>query len=79
MKQTSSLTTFPMRCWKAREVKNLPLLSPSEAARAYRSAQAETFGGYSLADYGPAKELITPQIGLRGQTFFKSILPKDIE
>ena len=62
MKQTSSLTRFPMKCWKAREVMKLPLLSPSEAARAYRSAQAETFGGYQLVDYGAAKELIASTI-----------------
>ena len=36
---------FPMRSWKAREVIKPPLLSPSEAARAYRSARADILEG----------------------------------
>ena len=46
-----------------------PLLSPSEAAPACRSAQAETFGGYQLVDYGAAKELIAATIAARPGRF----------
>ena len=47
----------------------LPLLSPSEAAPACRSAQAETFVGYQLVDYGAAKELIAATIASRPGRF----------
>ena len=57
-----------MRHWKPREAM-IPLLSPSEPARAYRSAQVETFGGYQLADYGRAKELMAATIAARPGRF----------
>ena len=58
-----------MRYWKPREAMKRPLLSPSEAAPACRSAQAETFGGYQLVDYGAAKELIAATIAARPGRF----------
>jgi hypothetical protein len=68
-----------MRYWKPQEAMKRPLLSPSEAAPACRSAQAETFGGYQLVDYGAAKELIAATISQPGQAVFKSIRPEGIE
>ena len=58
MKQILSLTKFPMKRSKVRGVIKLSLLSPSEAARVSRNAQAETFAGHQLVGYGEAKELI---------------------
>jgi hypothetical protein len=68
-----------MRYWKPPEAMKRPLLSPSEAAPACRSVQAETFGGHQLADYGAAKELIAPTVALLGQAVFKSIQLEDVE
>ena len=65
-----------MRYWKPREAMKRPLLSPSEAAPACRSAQAETFGGYQLVDYGAAKELIAATIAARSSPFSNRSCPK---
>ena len=59
------------------EAIKLPLLSPSEAARVYRSAQAENLVGHQLVGCGAAKELIAYTISRLGR--FKSILPEDVE
>jgi hypothetical protein len=65
-----------MRHWKPREAMKRPLLSPSGPARAYRSAQVETFGGYQLADYGRAKELMAPRLDCQARPFSNRSYPK---
>ena len=65
-----------MRSWKPQEAMKRPLLSPSEAAPACRSAQAETFG-VSIGRLWRGQGIDCRHAA--GQAVFKSIRLEDIE
>ena len=65
-----------MRHWKPREAMKRPLLSPSEPARAYRSAQVETFGGLSIGRLWPGQGIDGPTIDCQARPFSNRSYPK---